>query len=280
MSSNARASLPEGSAEISTGRSGLLSTLSHWLQGILALVEMDLRKIIHDPTELITRTVQPLLWLFVFGGAFGRFKVISTGDLPYQSFLAPGVLAQSALFVSIFYGIGIIWERDLGLLQKLLALPLPRFIYVLGKSLAASIRSITQVTVVLLLAAAARIPLRWGGLELLGVLVTTVMGSVLFSSFSISMASLLKTRERFMGFGQLFTMPLFFASNALYPIEIMPLWLKVLSQINPLTYMVALLRSFLLSGDFSHLLTDFGILVLFTLFFVTVAARVCPRAVY
>ena len=65
---------------------------------------MDIRKVMHDPTELATRTLQPVLWLFVFGGAFGRFRVLSTGDVPYQAFLIPGVLAQSMLFISIFFG--------------------------------------------------------------------------------------------------------------------------------------------------------------------------------
>lgn len=280
MNSDVRADLLEGSADIIPDKSGLFPNVLSCIRGILAVLEMDVRKVLHDPTELITRTLQPVLWLFVFGGALGSLKVIPTGNLSYQSFLTPGVLAQSMLFVSIFYGIGIIWERDLGLLQKLLALPLPRFVYVLGKSLAASFRSISQVIVVLILAAAVHIPLRWGFLSLLGVLCTIVMGSILFSSLSMTMASLLKTRERFMGFGQLFTMPLFFASNALYPIEIMPSWLKVLAHFNPLTYVVNLMRAFLISGDFTSCLSDFGILAFSMLLLVGLATRMYPRAVY
>jgi ABC-type polysaccharide/polyol phosphate export permease len=45
--------------------------------------------------------------------------------------------------------------------------------------------------------------------------------------------ALVKTRERFMGIGQVLTMPLFFVSNAIYPIDIMPPWLRVCAKVNP-----------------------------------------------
>ena len=80
----------------------------------------------HDRSELYTRAIQPALWLIIFGETFTRLHAIPTGGLPYMDFLAPGVLAQSALFISIFYGIQIIWERDAGVLAKLLVTPTPR----------------------------------------------------------------------------------------------------------------------------------------------------------
>lgn len=251
-----------------------------WLCGVSAVVEMEARKLWHDPLEIITRAIQPAFWLLIFGQAFGRMRALPTGGTPYQAFLTPGILAQSVMFISIFYGIAIIWEKDLGLLQKFLAMPLPRSIFVLGKALAAGFRSLTQVVVILVLAAAIQIPLRWHPLSLLGVAFTTILGAVLFASFSMILAALLKTRERFMGFGQLFTMPLFFASNALYPLEIMPTWLQALACVNPLTYIVKLLRAFLVTGNLTHFLVDFGILTVVTVIIITVATQLYPRTAY
>ena len=91
--------------------------------GAFALVE--LQKLRHDRTELVTRTVQPALWLLIFGQTFSRLHVINTGNVPYLSFLAPGIIAQSALFISIFYGIQIVWDRDAGILAKLMVTPAP-----------------------------------------------------------------------------------------------------------------------------------------------------------
>ncbi len=92
------------------------------------------------------------------------------------------------------------------------------------------------------------VKINWNPLALLGVLVIIVFGSCFFSTFSLIIACLVKTRERFMGIGQVLTMPLFFASNAIYPITLMPGWLQVLARVNPLTYEVDALRALMLSG--------------------------------
>ncbi|HEX2951663.1 MAG TPA: ABC transporter permease, partial [Armatimonadota bacterium] len=84
----------------------------------MALTELEIRKLRHDPTELVSRAVQPALWLLVFGQVFGRFRAMGTPH--YKDFIAPGILAQSVLFIAIFYGIAIIWERDLGIVHKFL----------------------------------------------------------------------------------------------------------------------------------------------------------------
>src|ERR1700716_3595073 len=119
--------------------------------GTMCLVE--LQKLRHDRTELITRAIQPALWLLIFGETFTRLRAIPTGNVPYLDYLAPGILAQSALFISIFYGIQIIWERDAGVLAKLLVTPTPRIALVTGKAFAAGVRALVQALVVLVLAA-------------------------------------------------------------------------------------------------------------------------------
>ena len=164
-------------------------------------------------------------------------------------------------------------------MQKLLALPLPRSVFILGKSLAAGVRSLTQMAAILVLCVLMRIPLRWQALPLLGVVATIMIGGMIFASFSMIIASIVKTRERFMGLGQLFTMPLFFASNALYPISIMPPWLQVMSRVNPLTYVVNLLRAFLVTGQVNAA-ADFGILTAVAVLMVVVATYLYPKAIY
>ena len=94
-----------------------------------------------------------MLWLLIFGTTFSRIRAIPTGGVPYLDYLAPGIIAQSALFIAIFYGIQIIWERDAGVLTKLLATPTPRVALVAGKAFAAGVRAITQAVVVLVVAA-------------------------------------------------------------------------------------------------------------------------------
>jgi hypothetical protein len=116
------------------------------LRRTVTLCLLELAKLRHDRTELYTRAVQPALWLLVFGETFTRIHAIpTTPQLPYLDYLAPGIMAQSALFIAIFYGIQLIWERDFGILTKLLATPTPRAALVTGKAFAAGVRAIGQV---------------------------------------------------------------------------------------------------------------------------------------
>jgi ABC-2 type transport system permease protein len=214
----------------------------------------------HDRSELVTRAIQPILWLVIFGKTFSRIKAIPTGQVPYLDYLAPGVIAQSALFIAIFYGIQIIWERDAGVLTKLLVTPTPRVALVAGKAFAAGIRAVTQAVVVLVVAALLGVGLTWNPLRLLAVVLVVVLGAAFFSCLSVTIAGVVLKRDRLMGIGQAVTMPLFFASNALYPVSIMPGWLRVISHANPLTYEVSALRALLL-GLPTNLWLDFGVLI-------------------
>ncbi len=255
-----------------------LNTFVNFLRKTLVIAELEARKLRHDPTELITRAVQPALWLLVFGQVFTRTRAIPTGDVPYLDFMAPGILAQSVLFIAIFSGIAIIWERDLGIVHKFLASPTPRTALVLGKALSAGVRALTQATFIYLLALLLGVNLNLHPLALLGVLTAVILGAILFSTFSLIIACLVKTRERFMGIGQVLTMPLFFASNAIYPVDIMPGWLKVLARINPLSYEVDMLRALMIGqSSASGLLIDFGVLVLVSAGLILIGAKMYPR---
>ncbi|MDT5337616.1 MAG: type transport system permease protein [Mycobacterium sp.] len=212
--------------------------------GAFALVE--LQKLSHDRSELVTRMVQPALWLLIFGQTFSRLHVIDTGDVSYLAFLAPGIIAQSALFISIFYGIQIVWDRDAGILAKLMVTPAPASALITGKAFAAGVRSVAQVVGVMVIAYLMGIHLTANPLRILGAMVVVVLGSAFFACLSMTLAGLVRNRDRLMGIGQAITMPLFFASNALYPIDVMPVWLRWLSAVNPLSYEVNALRALLL----------------------------------
>jgi ABC-2 type transport system permease protein len=243
---------------------------------VVALSLAELQKLRHDRSELYTRAIQPALWLLIFGETFTRLRAIPTGNIPYIDYLAPGILAQSTLFMAIFYGIQIIWERDVGLLTKLLVTPTPRAALIAGKAFAAGLRALSQVIVVLLLSALLRVALTWNPLKLLGTVVAVLLGAGFFATVSMTIAGLARSRERLMGIGQAITMPLFFASNALYPIAVMPVWLRWLSTGNPLSYEVDALRGMLL-GTPSHLVLDFAVLLVALVAGITAAAALLPR---
>jgi len=273
---------PGASAKMTVPRPAqFLAALGAFVRKTLVVAELEVRKLRHDVTELFTRAVQPALWLLVFGEVFSRTHAIPTGDLPYLDFMAPGILAQSVLFIAIFYGIAVIWERDLGLVHKLIVSPTPRTALVLGKGLSAGIRALSQALVIYLLAALLGVRINWNPLALAEVLAAVLLGGACFSTLSLIIACLVKTRERFMGIGQLLTMPLFFASNAIYPVSMMPAWLRVLAYANPLTYQVDMMRGLMLADGTStfHLAVDFSVLGGATVVLVVLAGWLYPNVV-
>ncbi|MGD1118656.1 MAG: ABC transporter permease [Dehalococcoidales bacterium] len=254
-------------------------TVIRFFTDILTITDFELRKIWHDSSQIFIRAVQPVLWLLVFGQVFSKLRVIPTGNYSYIQFLTPGVLAQSVIFVAIFYGFNLVMDRDMGLLHKLLSTPIPRYSIVLGKTLSAGVRSIFQALIVFILAVIIRVHLILTPLSIIGVLIIITLTGMCFSGLSIFLASFFKTRERMMGIGQAIIMPLFFASSAIYPIDIMPTWLKVIAHINPLSYIVEAMRSMLVTADYHRLWLDFGVTALATAVLVSLASTAFSRII-
>jgi ABC-2 type transport system permease protein len=266
---------PAVSADLYRGNP--LAEFSRLLSRIGTLCWVELRKIRHDRTELYTRAIQPALWLLIYGEVFTRVHAIPTpAGIPYLAYLAPGIMAQSALFIAIFYGIQIIWERDAGVLTKLMVTPTPRSALITGKAFASGVRSLIQGIVVLIIAALLGVAFTTNPLKIIAALAILVLGSAFFSCLSMSLAGVVVARDRLMGIGQAITMPLFFSSSALYPQQIMPGWLQVISKINPLSYEVEGLRG-LLIGTPTTLWLDTVVLVGATIAAITCAALLLPR---
>lgn len=250
-----------------------------YLTTVSAMVAAEVRRVWREPTVLVTRTAQPLLWLLVFGAALSQVRGLPTEGVRYQTFIVPGVLAQSVLFVAIFAGLAVVWERDLGITQRVLVTPVARSAVILGKAAGAGTRAAVHVGVVLVAVALARIPLRWSVSSVLGTLAFSALGATAFASLSMVIASVVRSREQFMGLGQLITLPLLFASNALYAVSLMPGWMKAIARANPLTYQVEALRRMLVGVGPDRLVLDAVVLVAVTAVLVAVAARTYPRRV-
>lgn len=237
--------------------------MSDSLRSVFAMIELELRRLRHDRTEFYTRAIQPILWLVIYGPVMSAVKAIPTGGVPYTDYITPGLLIQSTTFVAIFYGLTLVFERESGILKKLLVSPPPRYAIVVGKSMSAGVRAIFQALIlvpVALLIGVTFVP-NVGYFVLALVLIS--LSAAGFAAFSIIVASLMKTRERMMGIGQAITMPLFFASNALYPVTMMPTVLQWLSIVNPLSHVVGAVRALMITGDLTGLPLDLAAILLF-----------------
>jgi ABC-2 type transport system permease protein len=201
-----------------------------------------------DRLRAITSLVQPVLFLFVLGTGLSR---LASRGLPvgvdFRTFIYPGVLAMSVLFTAIFSAASIVWDREFGFLREMLVAPVRRWAIVVGKCLGGATVATFQGLIFLALAGVAHVPYN-------PVLLLTLVGELLLLSFTLTafgvmMAARIKQIQAFMALTQLFVLPLFFLSGALYPLNGLPAWLTVLTRLDPLTYIVDPMRQ----AVFDHL---------------------------
>jgi ABC-2 type transport system permease protein len=194
-----------------------------------------------DRLRAVTSLVQPVLFLFVLGTGLSR---LAGHGLPagvdFKTFIYPGVLAMSVLFTAIFSAASIVWDREFGFLREMLVAPVRRWAIVIGKCLGGATVATFQGIIFLALAGVAHVPYN-------PVLLLTLVGELLLLSFTLTafgvmMAARIKQIQAFMALTQLFVLPLFFLSGALYPLNGLPVWLTVLTRIDPLTYIVSPMR--------------------------------------
>jgi ABC-2 type transport system permease protein len=233
------------------------------LRNILAMVELELRRLKHDRTELYLRAIQPVLWLLVYGSVMSAIKAIPTGGIPYTDFITPSVLMQSATFIAVFYGITMVWERESGILKKLLVTPAPRYATLIGRSMSSGVRAIFQAAIIVPFALLIGVRFVPNAAYFTSALLIIFFASGGFAAMSILVASLAKTRERVMGLGQALIFPLFFASNALWPVSAMPRALQYFSKVNPMSYVVDATRGLMISGALGNLPIDLLAIAIF-----------------
>ena len=157
--------------------------------------------------------------------------------------------------------------------------PAPRSALVLGKALSSSVRALTQAAFVYICSFLLGFRLSLSLSPIAVVVLLVALGSGPFSTSSLIIACIVRTRERFMGVGQVLTMPIFFASNAIYPIALMSGWLKVIASANPSSYEVDGLRAMMIAGGVSvfGLGVDFEALLFALTIVAVIATRFYPR---
>ena len=214
---------------------------------------------------LVSSLVQPALWLVLYGAAmssnFSRFSSalpIPQGSVSvtYLTFLGAGVIALTTLFTSLFGGISILFDKNWGLLREVFASPIPRTHIIVGIGLSGVTKSILQVLVIMGfgLLIGVKFFQAFTALHIIysiaGILLFVGIFSLGFLFLSSAISMTMETPEGLQGVITLLTLPLFFASNALYPIDAFPPIMRLLSTLNPLTYLINGVRYFAIGSSF------------------------------
>ena len=240
----------------------------------LAVYWRDMVKFFRSRAMLFASLIQPALWLVLYGLSMSsNFDMLATGmpSLPgiasvnYMSFIAAGIISMTVLFTCLYSGITIQLDKQFGLMKEMIASPMPRSSILSGITLSGITKSLIQTIIIVVLGLILGVQFFNGFtivqiiISIVGIVLLTMlfaMGLMFLSSLiSINIAS----HEGVQALITMLTLPLFFVSNALYPIESMPIVIQAISKINPLSYFITGIRYFSLGPDFFALGTQYSI---------------------
>jgi len=203
--------------------------------------------------RIISSLVMPIFWLLIFGGSMR--SSIDIGNVDYRSFITPGVIAMSLMFTSVMSGISIIWDKELGFMKEMLVSPVSRLSIVIGKALGTSTTAIIQGLMVMLISIA--IGLKISLVTFLLIVPIMLLISLGLVGIGISIGSLMNNIEGFQLIMNFLVMPMFFLSGALFPINNLPIFLRIITYIDPLTYGVELLRYMIIGTSSIPIVVNF-----------------------
>ena len=228
------------------------------MQAIYIMWLRQLKRYFRTKSRVIGSLGQPVLFLVVFSLGFGPIFA-RAGEGNYIDYLAPGIIGQSILFLSVFFGIEIIWDRQFGFLKEVLVAPVSRLTIMIGRTVGGATVAMIQGLIVLGLAMIIGFRIE-NVLQLPLALVFMLLISLLFTAFGTAVASVLTDMHSFQLVMNFVIMPTFFLSGALFPLKGVPKAIEVIAWLNPLSYGIDGLRGAL--GGVAHfgLTTDLAVL--------------------
>ena len=203
------------------------------------VLHRELFRFLSDRVRAMTSLAQPLAFLFLLGTGLSGLAA-DAGGMDMRTYMFPGVIALCCLFTALFSAVTIVWDREFGFLREMLVAPVSRGVVVVGKCLGGTVVATLQGCVILSLAGLAGVP--YTPRLLLTLLGATLLLSFTLTAFGLAVAVRMAVTQPFMALMQMFTMPMFFLSGAVFPLADQPAWIRALSTVNPLTYAVDPMR--------------------------------------
>ena len=241
------------------------SALEFLLGQLYSIWLREFKVFLREKSRLVASTFTPLLWLFVLGSGIGSTTTSTAvhADIDYQRFIFPGIVCMSVIFSSVFYGSYIIWDRKFDFLKSVMVAPVSRAAVFTGKTFGGMTNSLVQASILLVVGAA--IGVQFTALSLIQTVIVILLFSFALTSLGLALGSYMQSLEGFQMIVSFVVLPLFFLSGALFPLNNLPLWLSVLTKIDPATYAVDALRNALFGLASEPFIIDITVLLSFTI---------------
>ena len=225
----------------------------------------EMKRYVRSRAQIVASLGQPMLYLLALG--FGLGPVFQrSGQGSYLQFVAPGVVGMSILFMSIFSGIGLLWDRQFGFLKETLVAPVPRLHVMLGKALGGATVAVIQGSIVFIVCLIAGFrPVNILTLPIALLFMAQI--ATMFTSLGTAIGSVLVDMQGFQLVMNFLVMPIFFLSGALFPLSNLPKALAIVTRLDPMTYGVDGLRAALIGISHFGIATDIAVICAITVVF-------------
>ena len=216
-------------------------------RGTWVVAYREMLRYVNERSRVISSLAFPLLFLVIFGAGFGNVIGNLAPGVDFIQFMYPGIVAMTVLTSSLFAGVSVVWDREFGFLREVLVAPIGRTGIVLGKAIGATLTALLQVLIMLILAPILGVALTpQTVLELVPIVVILSLG---LSGLGILIATFMTSQQGFQLLIQLLIFPLIFLAGVFFPVNNVPVWLEVISKVNPLTYGVDAIRQIFLGSN-------------------------------
>lgn len=231
------------------------------LAGLYAIWQREILTFLREKPRIVSAAINPIFWLLTFGAGLG--STVSIAGINYQQFIFAGIIVQTMLFSSIFYGSYLVWDRRIDLLKAVLVTPLSRQLIFLGKVISGVTFALIQTAIILIFGFFIGISYTFTSIVL--VTLTVVIAAAALTAIGLTIGSLMTSPEGFQLITTFVIFPLFFLSGALFPLQNLPTYLMTLTMVNPVTYIVDALRGLLIGLQYYGNLENLLVLLTFVL---------------
>jgi ABC-2 type transport system permease protein len=244
------------------------------LSDIYTIWLREMIRFIRARSRIISGIAMPFVWLVFIGFGFGSsFQQIGFN---YIEFLAPGILAMVVLFTSIFSGVSVIWDRQFGFLKEILVAPVSRMSIVLGKTIGGA--TVSLISGLLMLIIAIAMGVIGISLGILGAIIFMFITSMCFVSIGLIIASSMRSMEGFQFIMSFITMPIFFLSGAIFPLQSAPEIMRQVAYFDPLTYCVDGIRGSLTGQSMFPILINLFVITVLTVAIVLLGSYIFKKS--
>lgn len=248
------------------------------LGAIYILWLREIKRTLRAPSRVVGTVIMPLFFLVFLGAGFRRIELPGIpADVDYINFLVPGIIGMSMLFTSTVAGFSVLWDKEFGFLKEIMVTPVSRISIVIGRIAGGATISLSQGLIILFISMifGFRIP---AFSSLIISLLMLCLISFTFIGLGLIFASRMKDIHGFSLIVNFIIFPIFFLSGAIYPLDELPSFVKILTYIDPLTYGIDGLRGIMLGSSEFSLIMNFSVMAASCLIMVAVGSYLFEKS--